>query len=417
MTLFNRHTRRLLDSRMSQDPVVLIQGPRSVGKSTLLNDFAKSAGVEVIDLDHLPTRVAVTQDPGFFISGPGPVCIDEYQKAPELLDSIKFELGKSSAPGKFLLAGSTNFNALPKGSQALTGRLSQILVEPLTQSEIDDVEQIEITESLDPSVFQNLEIGKTPREDYVERLTRGGFPLAVSRKQEDRTRWADDYLALALGRDIEEVASVRAPKLLARVLELLAARTAQIVSIESISDASGLTRITADKYVQLLESVFLIHDLPAWGTTLGSRVSKRSKVHVVDSLIASRLLRMSQAKLNSKDPSALSQFGHLLESFAVGELRRLAAHSSQSYQVGHWRQGEAMEVDFVLEDEGGQVTGIEVKASTSANLSDAQGLKELSKKLGSSFNLGVVLYLGPLPVRLEEKIWAVPLDVLWSQRK
>lgn len=417
MTAFVRQAGTTLRDRVLSDSVVLIQGPRSVGKSTLLSAFAAERNVNVLDLDHRPTRLAVAQDPSFFVKGPGPICIDEYQKAPELLDAIKVELGRDGSPGRFILAGSSNFEALPQGTQALTGRLTQVLIEPLAQCEIGNTEVLELDQLFDPQLFQNLELGLTSREEYVLRVLRGGFPLAIGRSEADRVRWVDDYLRIALSRDVEDVGGVRNPASLKRVLQLVASRTGQVLNIDAISDKAGVNRLTADRYVQLLAAVFLVQELPAWGTTLGSRVAKRSKVHVVDSLVAGRLMRLTEDKLGSKNSSSLTQFGHVLESFVVAELRRISSFGTQVQQLGHWRESDETEVDLVLEDSSGQIRGFEVKASTSVGLKDAQGLRELARKVGSDFHLGALLYLGNTPVRLDEKIWALPLDVLWAQRK
>lgn len=417
MTAFVRQAANTLRNRVLSDSVVLIQGPRSVGKSTLLSEFAAARNVKVLDLDHRPTRLAVAQDPSFFVKGPGPICIDEYQKASELLDAIKVELGRDGSPGRFILAGSSNFEALPTGTQALTGRLTQVLIEPLAQCEIGNTEVLELDQLFDPQLFQNLELGLTSREEYVRRVLRGGFPLAIGRSEPDRVRWADDYLRIALSRDVQDVGGVRNPASLKRVLELVASRTGQVLNIDAISDKAGVNRLTAERYVQLLAAVFLVQELPAWGTTLGSRVAKRSKVHVVDSLVAGRLMRLTQDKLAAKNSSSLTQFGHLLESFAVAELRRISSFGTAVQQLGHWRESDETEVDLVLEDSSGQIRGFEIKASTSVGLSDAQGLRELARKVGSDFHFGALLYLGSMPIRLDEKIWALPLDVLWAHRK
>lgn len=109
--------------RMADDPVLLLEGPRSVGKSTLLREIANLRGARILDLDDLATRDAVAADPGTMIVGDQPVCIDEYQKAPVVLDAIKAELNPGATPGRFVLTGSTRHDSLPRAAQALTGRL------------------------------------------------------------------------------------------------------------------------------------------------------------------------------------------------------------------------------------------------------------------------------------------------------
>jgi predicted AAA+ superfamily ATPase len=121
---------------MADEIVIALQGPRSVGKSTLLRALAAEAGATIVDLDDLAVRDAVAVDPGMFVQGSAPVYIDEYQHVPLVLDAIKAELNRAQSPGRFVLTGSTRYEALPRAAQALTGRLHLITVRPLTQGEI-----------------------------------------------------------------------------------------------------------------------------------------------------------------------------------------------------------------------------------------------------------------------------------------
>src|SRR5690606_9638229 len=117
-----RRARGVVQERMREEPVILLEGPRSVGKSTLLRKLAADTRSPVLDLDDLATRDAVTADPALFVRDTKPVFIDEYQKAPLVLDAIKAELNTNGAPGRFVLAGSTRYEALPAAAQSLTGR-------------------------------------------------------------------------------------------------------------------------------------------------------------------------------------------------------------------------------------------------------------------------------------------------------
>ena len=128
-----------MSSRVAQEPVVALHGPRTVGKSTLLDDVAESAGRVRLDLDDPATRMAISADPMAFVRGPSPVCIDEYQHAPEVLAAIKAELNRELRAGRFILTGSTTYASLPLTAQSLTGRLHRITVWPLSQGEIDGV--------------------------------------------------------------------------------------------------------------------------------------------------------------------------------------------------------------------------------------------------------------------------------------
>ena len=133
---FPRRITEVIARRLAEEPVVVLTGPRTVGNSTLLHEVAVGSGRDVIDLDDLNVRSAVAGDPTLVASGPAPVLIDEYQKVPELLDAIKAELGRGLTPGRFVLAGSTRYETLPRAAQSLTGRAHVMTIYPLSQGEI-----------------------------------------------------------------------------------------------------------------------------------------------------------------------------------------------------------------------------------------------------------------------------------------
>jgi predicted AAA+ superfamily ATPase len=400
---------------LAEEPVVLIEGPRSVGKSTLLRELASTSGSAVIDLDDLATRDAVVADPALFMAGEAPVCVDEYQKAPLVLDAIKAELNRATVPGRFLLAGSTRYETLPEAAQSLTGRLTRVPIQPFTQAEIDGVTNDLLPQLFDdPGSFIIEALSTTTREEYIQRIVRGGFPLAIDRSSpSSRSRWFDDYIRLTLERDVRELGKLRQAAALPRLLGSLAGQTAQVFSLTDAGSSIDLSAATVESYTRILEAVFLIQQLPAWGTTLTSRTSNKPKVHVVDSGVAAHLLRLSPERLAGRDASALTEFGHLLESFVVGELSRQASWMDGLAGTGHWRTYDGDEVDFIAEKYDGTIVAIEVKAGRRIPGSDLAPLRKLRDRLGERFIAGVALYLGERSYTFEDRIHVVPVDRLW----
>ena len=420
MELVPRRLEDIAVCRMAESPVVLFQGPRSVGKSTLLRMLAVRYGGRVVDLDDPAVRAAVSDDPGLFVAGRGPVFIDEYQHVPVLLDSIKAELNLDGSPGRFVLAGSTRFDSLPLAAQSLTGRLHRLEILPLSQGEIGG-ERENLVEALldDPGSIVSPDPSATTRDEYVDLVTRGGFPLALARIGPARARWFDDYLALCLERDLLEAGRVRQPAALAQLLARLASQTAQVLNMSSAGRAVGLAASTTSDYVKLFESGFLVRLLPAWGRTLRSATGSRPKLHITDSGLAARLLRLPPDKLSALDPAALQQFGHLLETFVVGEILKQASWMEHRPHVGHWRTHDGAEVDVVMENgRDGSVVGIEVKAGSRIYPKDRRGLRMLRDTLGDRFTVGAVLYTGPYSIRYkgaDAGIVALPVDRLWTR--
>jgi len=171
----------ILDSLVEEEPVIALHGPRSVGKSTLLRRLAESRGVEVLDLDDPAVRDAVTASPGLAVSGTDLVCIDEYQHVPALLDALKAKLNANgSAPGTAVITGSTRQDAIPRTAQTLTGRLHSITIWPLSQGEIDSNREgmlSGLSDDSDGFVAARTQ-SATTRAEYVQRVCRGGLPLA-----------------------------------------------------------------------------------------------------------------------------------------------------------------------------------------------------------------------------------------------
>ncbi|CAN5530127.1 ATP-binding protein [soil metagenome] len=413
--------RRLLGvirERLAFEIVIGLQGPRSVGKSTLLQALAAEAGVGVIDLDDPSVRDAVASDPRTFVQGPSPVCIDECQHAPVVLDAIKAELNRGQRPGRFVITGSTRHDALPQAAQALTGRLHLLTVAPLSQGEIAGVEEDFVARCLeDPTALVSPDASTTTRDDYIERVVAGGFPMALQRPPGPaRQRWFDDYVDQAITRDLLDLSKVRQGAKLPQLLQRLAGQTAQVLNVTAAALAVGLEQRTADNYTKLLEAVFLVQRIPAWGTTLTARAASAPKVHVVDSGVAARLLRLSPARLASLQPAALTDFGHLLETFVVGEILKQASWTDAVSGYGHWRTHDGDEADIVLERDDGAIVAFEVKAGSRVPGAGLSGLRKLRNALGALFIGGVVLYTGERSYTHEDRIHVMPIDQLWTPR-
>jgi hypothetical protein len=268
--------RRLLEiatERLQDEPVLALQGPRTVGKSTVLRALARSCGVEVLDLDDPAVRSAVEADPGAFADGSAPVCIDGYQHVPALLDAIKAELNRDLRPGRFVIAGSTRYDALPLTAQSLTGRLHLLTLWPLTQGEIGGIQENLLDALLsDPTAVPRGETSSTSREDYIGRVVAGGMPIPLSRATTAaRSRWFDDYLKLVIERDVRELSTLRRREQLPDLLARFAAQTARVLNVAAAASETGIDRATATDYLKLLEAVFLVLRLPAWGRTLRAR--------------------------------------------------------------------------------------------------------------------------------------------------
>lgn len=414
--MVERRVSGLLMDLVRTEPVVALHGPRSVGKSTVLHRFAGQTGGSVLDLDDVAVRDAAVGNLMSIVSGTAPVCVDEYQRVPHILDALKARMNREgSLPGTAVITGSTRQDALPATAQALTGRLHSLTIWPLSQGEIAGVRE-DLLETLwvDPvEAIERSATSTTTRASYVERVCAGGLPLALRRPPAARARWFDAFVRASVERDALELSRIRERQAMADLLALVAAQTGQLLNVSAAADRLGVARATVEGHLRLLEDLFLVVRLPAWGRTLRSRVSVKPKVHVVDSGLAARLLRLSADKISGLDPASLTDFGHLLETFAVGELRKQASWLAQPVTLGHWRTSDGAEVDLVIESDDGTVVAFEVKASERAPGADFRGLSQLRDTVGRRFVAGIVLTTGTRSYTYDDRLHVLPIDRLW----
>lgn len=412
---FERRLEPVIRGLLTEEPVIAVHGARTVGKSTMVRALAASAGRAVIDLDDPETRDAVDASPSAFAAAEPPVFIDEYQHVPAILDAIKVELGRDFRPGRFVLTGSTRYSSLPIAAQSLTGRLHVATLWPLSQGEVDGAEE-RFAERLltDPVTLVTPAASTTSRGEYVDRILRGGFPLAVARRTDaSRNRWFDDYLKLVIERDVAELSNIRQREKMPRLVARLGSQTAQALNVARVAADTGIEGSTAEHYIRLLEAAFVLYRLPAWGTTLRARATSKPKVHFVDSGVAGRMLRVTGSQLAAAQPQAMTELGHILETFCVGEVLRQVGWMDTLVQPGHWRTHDGDEVDLVLERDDGAIAAIEVKAGERVRDADFRSLRKLRNALDTRFLGGVVLHLGRRAYTHDDRLHSLPVDRLW----
>ena len=408
--MIRRHIQDSVRRAMTDTPVVLLNGARQTGKTTLAQALAAGSGAQYFTFDDLATLALAAGDPSGFIRNlTGPVVLDEIQKAPNLFPAIKLAVDKDRQPGRFLLTGSANVLTLPRLSESLAGRMEVIPLYPFSAGELAGAAEGFLARLFAGTIATSKRA--SAGGDIAARLTRGGYPEATQREAEDRRgAWFASYISTILQRDVRDLARVDALHTLPNLLKLLAARASGLLNLADVGRDAGLPHTTLTRYLALLETVFLVHRLPAWSHNLGQRLVKAPKLHLVDSGLACHLLGADARRLSEDRPL----MGRLLESYVVGELRKQVSWADSRTALYFFRTATGLEVDVVLEQPDGSVAGIEVKASASVGASDFAALKTLRNQLGQLFRAGVVLYLGDQVVPFGDKLWLVPLPALWA---
>lgn len=407
--MIDRRIRPLVETALTDTRVVLIVGPRQAGKTTLARQFA-GPHRPYITLDDPGALSAARADPVGFVRGLQSAVIDEVQRVPELMLAIKESVDRHDQPGRFLLTGSANIATLPKIADSLAGRMATISLLPFAQSEIRSTPGLLLDRLFageEPSTGTDSLFG----DELVTLVLRGGYPEVLRRAvPARRTAWLEDYVTQILDRDVRDIANIDQLDRLPRLLQVLAEHAGQLVNHSSFGAALGLSSVTAQKYVAVLERLFLVRTLAPWSSNRLSRLIKTPKLHFLDTGLLATLREDDEEKLR-KDRS---RFGALLESFVFAELLKLASWSERRLIFSHYRTKEHDEVDIVIEDRRGRVIGIEVKASATVRPQDFRGLRQLQEAVGERFVRGLVLHDHDRVTPISEKLQAAPLSVLWS---
>jgi hypothetical protein len=406
--MYKRNIESELQSALVDTPVVLLNGARQTGKSTLARGFAQARSIPYITLDDVTQLAAAGSDAQGFLAGLGDrAVIDEVQKAPGLFPAIKMSVDRDRRPGRFLLTGSANVLLLPQISESLAGRMELITLLPLSQGELHGQRE----RFLDGVFAERLPaLQPADATDLKDAIFAGAYPEVIQRPAgKRRDAWFAAYITALLQRDVRDLANIEGLTDMPRLLSLLAARVGSLLNMSELSRSSGIPNSTLKRYLSLLQATFLFQPLPAWSSNLGKRLIKSPKIHLIDSGLTAHLTGVTRQSLD-RDPVL---FGHLFENFVVNELRKQTGWSDSRVNLHHYRTTTGREADILLEDAAGRLVGLEVKASATVVRKDFSGFDALSEDTRRQFVRGIVLYTGEQSVAFGENYMALPVSAMW----
>lgn len=405
-----RHAEARLREAMEDSPVTLVEGPRQCGKTTLAQAVCQPAGYDYISFDDEVMRRAVEADPTGFVNGlPERVILDEVQRVPKLFSAIKLAVDRNRQAGRFVLTGSVKVLQVPEVTDSLAGRMAIIQLRPLAQTELSGVSP-GFLDALFSADFKRRQ-GEPAGAPLLSRIVAGGYPAAHQRADEQRRlAWHSDYIETLTQRDAPDLAAIRSPEILSRLLALAAAQTAQLVNVNKLASSFKLSRNAIQDYLALLSKMFLLEQTPAWHSNRLKRLVKTPKLHIGDTGLACALMNMNSPALAHDSPL----LGHVLETFVFQELRRQASGDRQPHAFFHFREKDGAEVDIVIQRGATALAGVEVKAAATVNDADLRGLRKLKAATGERFAAGALLYNGERCLSFGPGIYAVPLSALWE---
>jgi predicted AAA+ superfamily ATPase len=400
-----------LRAALADTPVVCLLGPRQCGKTTLARALAPRYGY--VSFDDADALAQAQSDPnGFLAALPDRVILDEIQRVPELLRGLKLSVDRDRRPGRFLLTGSANLLLLPKLGDSLAGRMAILELQPLTTAE----------QARKPGGFLAAWLGGKLKPAFAAspqppdpltlaaRVVAGGFPEPLTRSPARARNWHRDYLRALLERDVQDVARIKDPRDLSRLLSLLALRTGELLNISTLSNELDLRRDTVENHLAACERLYLIRRLQPWHRHESKRLIKTPKVHFLDSGLAATL-----AELTAEDwHDRRDRFGHLLETFVLQQLSSQAGWTDPELRFWHYRDKDQVEIDLVI-TRGRRTWGVEIKATATPSLADIAGLRRLAAQCGHDFAGGLLLHAGAHTLTLDDpRFLAVPIAKLWG---
>ena len=412
--MINRKITNNIVEGLNNFRVVLLNGPRQSGKTTLVKKIADDVGMEYVTLDDPEKLELAINDPKNFLEfyGASPIAIDEIQFAPQLIPYIKIKVDKDTHKGHFLLTGSADFMKMHKVTESLAGRMIRFNLYPLANAEIRNKELNIIDQLFDNEI--NRAQNTMSFEKVLDAVIQGGYPEIYFMQSKQRSQWFDSYTDSRIQKDILEYRTISANKLreIKTLLKLLATYNSDMLNFNNLAKRLQMSNKTIQTYVELLESMYIVKTIPSYHVNESLKVIKSPKLHFVDTGIASHLLNLDKENLLLKKDGV---YGGMIENFVFSELLKQSTYSDNNVMIHHYRDLRKKEVDFVLENRNGKIIGIEVKAKASIKARELKPMLELSKESKNNFQAGFIFYGGDeiRPISVEKQLfYCLPLGLL-----
>jgi predicted AAA+ superfamily ATPase len=386
-------------------PVILITGPRQVGKTTVFEN-CESTSRNYISLDIAEIRERAKKDPQrFFERYRTPLLIDEIQYAPQLLPYIKAIVDREKKKGMFWITGSQQFNLMANVTESLAGRVGILNLQGFSQAEKDNM----------PDTVPFLPVKKllTAKEktnkavkNIFHRIWKGSYPAIFKGKDMDWSLFYDSYLQTYIERDVKQIINVSSEMLFFNFMKVLAARTSTLLNYAGIAGEIGINESTVKSWLSILQTSGIIYLLQPYFNNMTNRIIKTPKVYFLDTGLACHLTKWNTPE--TLENGAYS--GAILETYAVSEILKSYWHNGLSPAIYFYRDKDMREIDVILE-ENGKLYPLEIKQKSNPNSDDIKNFSVLSK-LGKEVAPGGVLCLSPTWLPLGKNDYVIPINYI-----
>ena len=400
---FERTLSKVLENVSKTFTVVLITGPRQVGKTTLF-EKGKENDRTYISLDDPQLRALAKNDPNLFLqTHKTPLLIDEIQYAPELFPYIKMAVDRGKQKGMFWLTGSQQFHLMKNVSESLAGRVAILELQGLSQAEKRQMPHVEpfLPEIDTAKNFHPIDVTQV-----YEAIFRGSYPALFATPHMDKNIFYASYLKTYVERDIRALINISDEHSFLKFMRVVAARTGQMVNYSDMARDVDVSHTTIKAWLSILETSGLIYLLQPFYSNVTSRAIKTPKLYFLDTGLCCYLCGWDNATTLSN--GAMS--GAMLETYVVSEILKSYWHNGMQVSAYYYRDKDKKEVDLLI-DRNGELHPIEVKRTASPKESDVKNfdmLNSLKVKIGT----GAIVCLYHNPISLTKKVNVIPVGYI-----
>lgn len=404
MGYISRSLEKVVSEVTKEYPVILVTGPRQVGKTTMLQKLMEGTQRGYVSLDDLSERNLAKSDPELFLQlHKPPILIDEVQYAPELFTYIKIYVDREHNPGDFWLTGSQVFKLMRGVQESLAGRVAVLSLTSLSQAEICDGKMEPFTVDIDALLTRAKERKQADTREIFNRIFRGSMPAIVSGRNSNSQIFYSSYLSTYIERDVKELSDAIDSLKFLSFITAVAARCSQMLNVADIARDADINQKQAKDWLGILETLGIIFYLHPYSNNLLKRLVKTSKLYFYDTGLVCYLTKWSSAE--TLESGAMN--GAVLENYVVAEIMKTYLNSGKEPFMYYYRDKDAKEIDIVLEHDG-VLNPLEIKKTSNpkAELVKVFGLLDKSSTPRSK---GAVLCMKPELSAIDRENYIVPI--------
>jgi predicted AAA+ superfamily ATPase len=407
--MYKRTLAKKLKEISKSFPVLLLTGPRQVGKTTLF-EICASQKMQYVTLDDLDVRDLAQNDPGLFIQTyKTPLIIDEVQYAPQLFSYIKIAVDREKKNGMYWLTGSQKFHLMKGVTESLAGRVAIVDLLGFSNAEIEAREN---TKPFIPDVkwinMARKNIKKPKQLDAIyKQIWRGSFPkVNVDKKELTRQIFYSSYIRTYLQRDVKDILKISDENAFYNFISAVAARTGNLLNYNDLARDVGIDNKTAKSWLSVLETSGLVYVLNSYHNNLSKRLVKTPKIYFLDTGLCAYLTKWTDAK--SLQNGAMS--GAILETYIFAEILKSYWHNGVEPNFYYYRDADQKEIDLVIET-AETLYPIEFKKTATPSKNSSKNFLEL-KKFNKKIGHGVVICFVEKDISLSKDVTAIPVGYI-----